>query len=359
MSDKKIIDIAGPGDSKVDIGSKPMIVGHKSMASDPMMREKQVEPEKPEAVAEETIEVPKVEPEPKSEPIEPPSVKQKTIEPLSEDNKPVEKAPDTKQTEEPEEIEKEEKPKTEEQVKSEKANAELDETALELEKEENLRKIIESKKYHVNIKQARGESKSWIYVLIGLVVSAIIVLFVLVDTGKLDIGVKLPFSIFGSESSSSEPESPKASESVTDTETSEALEEAQAIVVDKTKITEVDLLLRKPGDESLLPETASESFVEYMKEKLSVFECESETGGITISKVSTEFVSGGGGCEGGYAAFWYMKEGVWQELGTQDTIPCIDVIASAIPIEFIDGCFDETTGLTKANPNGSIVDYNQ
>ena len=142
MSDKKIVDIAGPTDTKVDIGSKPMIVGHKSMASDPMMREK----------TESKSDTPETPPEPssseaknpeqevvtsKAETIEPPSVKQKTIEPLTEENKPAEKAeqPVTPKPEDSDKAEVTDKP--EESEKSDKANAELDATALELEKEEN------------------------------------------------------------------------------------------------------------------------------------------------------------------------------------------------------------------------------
>ena len=42
MAQKKVNDVSAPSESKPDIGSKPMIVGHKSLASDPMVREKAV-----------------------------------------------------------------------------------------------------------------------------------------------------------------------------------------------------------------------------------------------------------------------------------------------------------------------------
>jgi len=202
MADKKIVDVASPTDSKVDIGSKPMIIGHKSMASDPMVREKQVNEAIPEASVEESKESTSTVPDtaPKddivsAEKVEPPSTKQKTIEPIVEEKKPEEKmvVSEELKAEEP----KPEEPKPVEPDKSEKAKEELDETALELEKEENLRKIIESKKYQVSIKQSRGENKSWIYVLIGLIITAVIALFILIDTGKLDVGFKLPFTLFG------------------------------------------------------------------------------------------------------------------------------------------------------------------
>lgn len=214
MAEKKIVDVTGPSEAKVDIGSKPMIVGHKSMASDPMMREKvDTNTETPEtSVGETKAPVPEIT-DMKSDLVEPPSVKQRTIEPLpdvnkSEVNKPAEKMPETAKSQETEAPEKSE---TDEEVKSDKATAELDETALALEKEENLRKIIESNKYHVNIKQSHGENKSWAYVVIGLIFTALIALFILVDTGKLDIGIKLPFSIFGSEQSQSNTAAPTES----------------------------------------------------------------------------------------------------------------------------------------------------
>ena len=353
MAEKKIIDVAGPTDAKVDIGSKPMIVGHKSMASDPMMREKlETAPETsdapPEASPGEVKEPVQEITETKSDTVEPPSVKQKTIEPLSEVNKPTEKAPETVVPEETE------KPKTDEQVKTEKANAELDKTALELEKEENLRKIIESKKYHVNIKQARGDSKSWIYIAVGLIVSALIALFVLVDTGKLDIGVNLPFSIFGNDSSSSAPNSSEVSKAPSINSEETTKDETAPVVVSQSKITEVDLLLKEPGDELKLPDTTPESFVEYMKGKLVAFECDSDTGGITVSKISDEFVSGGVGCEGGFSAVWYQNSEIWQEFGSQDTPPCTDVESLKIPIEFVATCIDMDTAKEKPNPNGSI-----
>lgn len=356
MAEKKIIDVAGPTDAKVDIGSKPMIVGHKSMATDPMMREKlETKTEKPE----ETTDTPsgdvktpeQAEVSAKPETIEPPSVKQRTIEPLADSNKPAEKIAEVQ---EPVETEKPDTPKTEDLEKSEKAKEELDETALELEKEENLRKIIESKKYHVNIKQARGDSKSWVYVLVGIIVSVIIALFILVDTGKLDIGVNLPFSIFGNENSNSQSDSSEIVQTPTVKVEETPTEKSESEVTTQSKITEVNLLLKEVGDEAQLPESTPDSFIEYMKEKLSKFDCDSSTGGITVTKISNDFVGGGVGCEGGFSAVWYQNSDIWQEFGSQDTPPCTDVESLKIPIEFVATCIDLETAKEKPNPNGSI-----
>lgn len=353
MAEKKIIDVAGPIEAKVDIGSKPMIVGHKSMATDPMMREKSdSKSEKAEAPTDTDTPSGDVKsPEQadvsnKTEAIEPPSVKQKTIEPLADESKPEEKTTEAQETANIE--------KTEDTEKSEKAKEELDETALELEKEENLRKIIESKKYHVNIKQARGDSKSWVYVLIGIIVSAIIALFILIDTGKLDIGVNLPFSIFGNENSNSQSDSSEIVQTPTVKVEETPTEKSEPEATTLRKITEVDLLLKEVGDEAQLPEITPASFIEYMKEKLSKFDCDSSTGGVTVTKISDEFVGGGVGCEGGFSAIWYQNSEIWQEFGSQDTPPCTDVESLKIPVEFIATCIDLETAKEKPNPNGSI-----
>lgn len=356
MTEKKIVDVAGPTDAKVDIGSKPMIVGHKSMVSDPMMREKldgtaetaQTSSEASSGEVKESVPTDNVT---NPEVVASPSVIQKTIKPLILENKPIEKIAEIKEITvkvNPETL------KTEGQDKSEKATAELDETALELEKEENLRKIIESKKYHVNIKQARAESKSWVYVLIGLIVSAVIALFILIDTGKLDVGFNLPFSIFGNDSSTSDSNLSETEKVPAVKEDETTTEEIAPTLTTLSKITEVNLLLKEPGEEAQLPENTPTTFIEYMREKLSKFDCDVESGGITITKVSDEFVGGGVGCEGGFSAVWYQKSDIWQEFGTQDTPLCNDVVNLKIPLEFIATCIDLETAKEKPNPNGSI-----
>lgn len=356
MAEKKIIDVASAADSKVDIGSKPMIIGHKSMATDPMVREKQEEELVP------TENAPKDEqektPESKSE-IEPPSAKQKALEPIADsntekqvdaDDKSVASKPDT----EPDK--KEEEPSGEE-----KKVEELDPVALQMEKDDKIRELISSKKYFVSIKQANsGSFKKWVFGLIFTILLAIAGLFVLIDTGTLDLGVKLPFTIFGEEKSLSS-SSDKAIEQPAQQQdaSEEKVEEATvAPVAEETNqlktITEVDILLTKVGDESDLPSTTPESFIDFVVSKLKTFECSVDNGGYRINKISDEFVSGQVGCEGGYAAYWYILDGQWQEFGTQDTPPCDDVEALKIPEEFLPVCIDIKTNIEKVNPNGSI-----
>ena len=355
MAEKKIIDVASAADSKVDIGSKPMIIGHKSMATDPMVREKQEElvstENAPKDVQEKTSEV-------KSE-IEPPSAKQKSLEPLadSKDEKPVavdDKSVEPKPDSEPDK--KEEEPDVEE-----KKAEELDPVALQMEKDDKIRELISRKKYFVSIKQANsGSFKKWVFGLIFTILLALIGLFVLIDTGTLDLGVKLPFTIFGEEKSLSSSSDKAIEQPAQQQDTSEEkVEEATvAPVAEETTqlktITEVDILLTKVGDESDLPNVTPESFIDFIASKLKTFECSVDSGGYRINKISDEFVSGLVGCEGGYAAYWYILEGQWQEFGTQDTPPCDDVEALKIPEEFIPVCIDTKTNIEKVNPNGSI-----
>lgn len=208
MAEKRIIDVASPTDTKTDIGSKPMIVGHKSMASDPMMREKDTADavlETPESTSSSTMES-----KAEEEKIAPPSATQKTLEPVKaevvENSKVPETESDTKPQGATKEVEKAdsvtaETNKSEEKTDEETAKKdEVDPLAIEMEKEEKLRKLIESKKYFVNIKQANsGSFKKWFFAVLGTTLVLLIGLFVLIDTKTLDLGIDLPFRIFGKE----------------------------------------------------------------------------------------------------------------------------------------------------------------
>lgn len=188
MADKKVIDVTQPKDAKVDIGSKPMIVGHKSMASDPMMREA----EEDKSHSEPTVEDPKIiEEVSKSDPvIAPPSERQKIIEPLKAKSEVVE---ETKKNSDV----KNDKAEVEGDENKSAEQAEIDPAALALEQEEVIRRLLEDKKYRVSIKQARNTNKMPLFVAVILLLVGAITAFILIDTKKLDIGVELPFSIFG------------------------------------------------------------------------------------------------------------------------------------------------------------------
>ena len=233
-SQKKVMDVAKPEETVPDIGSKPMIVGHKSLPIDPMV--------KSEAQNEETETSPAV--NDSKEAIATPSEKQKIIEPLSNEKKTANDASvkvDQK-TEEPElpkdskadELKQptasEEKinqtpdknvnPESPEPTEGEKEQKKIDPVALEMEKQDEIRKIIESKQYKVTVKQARRSNRTvTIVAFILVLLVGLATLFYLVDTEKLDIGIKLPFSIFNTQKDATQ-----TSESVTQPESSEALE---------------------------------------------------------------------------------------------------------------------------------------
>ncbi|MCA9324076.1 hypothetical protein KC992_03145 [Candidatus Saccharibacteria bacterium] len=252
--DKKVMDVASPEEAKTDIGSKPMIVGHKSMASDPMVREEEVE--KTSEEASEASASPEKQDEPK---LVPPSAKQKTIVPLKDQEK-EETSEESKEaastsTEEvndkpaPKEATAEKEPTPEKDSKiaesddeskddDKKDEKKIDPTAEAMEREEKLRKIIDSKKYNVNIKQAHGSRKGLVWALIGLLIAGLLGLFVAIDTGNLDLGFKLPFTIFGEKDESVQQN--VDSNTVPVTPNNQTVETQTALLQDSTKSFSVE-----------------------------------------------------------------------------------------------------------------------
>lgn len=200
--EKKFMDVAKPEDAKTDIGGKPMIIGHKSMASDPMVRDRTL-PEENEAQV--------IKPEVQ---VQPPSISQKTIDPPAETV--VGKKEEIKPNDS--ELKTVEKEDVNKEVASTAEDLKIDANAEAMEREDRIRKIIDSKEYRVNIKQARGASKKLIWILVGLLLLAVGALFYFVDTKKLDIGFDLPFSIFGEKEQSKNIENVKVEEQVKDSD---------------------------------------------------------------------------------------------------------------------------------------------
>ncbi len=207
MADKKSIDVTSPKDAKVDIGSKPMIVGHTSMATDPMVREKvpEVAEKKTEAQKSEEIKEPEI--TEKSE-LVPPSAKQKTLQPISDETVKEDAVTSKKDVIDDSGLVETKSVNSADDKKSDvttavkepseaKEEIKIDPVAANMEREENIRKIIDSKKYNVSIKQAHPKGKGTVYALIIFALLALAGLFVAIDTGKLNVGIALPFSIFG------------------------------------------------------------------------------------------------------------------------------------------------------------------
>lgn len=180
----KVMDVAKPGEAKPDTGTKPMVIGHRTMATDPTIKEN----------TEESVQ----------ENAEPAQRKKIKLEPLgdtnsgtveesetSSDSAATETASDdTKSTEETEAPVPQEPEKTE-QTEEQKKQSEDDE---KLEQEARLEEIIKSKEYVVPIKERSATSiKTFflsfiIVLLLGLLVGA-----ALIDAEIVDLGIELPF----------------------------------------------------------------------------------------------------------------------------------------------------------------------
>lgn len=260
-SSAKVFDVAKPGKGKMNIGSKPMIVGHKSLASDPMMRDENSVDKTEEPVPDKSvIQSSKVKIVPISDDIkasdDDKSANEKpsddtislddTLEPnpliedhimdsdeSSADDKKEAKTlnesdEDTKDTGEDElsdsdnvtdeeenteedistsdvsgdsgtEKTDQSSDKVAEEVESKKAK-EIDPAAIEMERADNLNKIIESKKYRLEIKEvASPRSRKNILIGVSAILVGIITIYVLIDLNVLDLGIKLPVRIFGKE----------------------------------------------------------------------------------------------------------------------------------------------------------------
>jgi hypothetical protein len=79
----------------------------------------------------------------------------------------------------------------------EEEKSQIDPVAAQMEKEDELQKLIASKKYFVSVKQARASNPLLtVLVLLLVVLAGLGTVFYLVDTDKLDVGFELPFSIF-------------------------------------------------------------------------------------------------------------------------------------------------------------------
>ena len=238
--EKKVFDVAKPGTTKPDMGSKPMIVGHKSSVTDPMVKKDGVpkdptdtpaiddKPDDAEKIAGSSTNV-KIEPvsedmkakimrtdekTTKTEDQKEGKVAEEKSEVKKTDTKPEDKQDDEKdtkpaakkevkpvetsqeKTKDKEVDSKDEKPSKEDAKKEEK----IDPAALAMEQEDNLNKIVNSRKYNVDVKEAKSNAmKTFLYVFFGLVVTGFVSLFVLIDTNVIDPGVELPFRIFGTE----------------------------------------------------------------------------------------------------------------------------------------------------------------
>ncbi len=263
----KVFDVAKPGTSKPDIGSKPMIIGHKSTVADPMMKEAGIEPKASDV--QKVSQSAGVKIEPVSDDMKdvqgPPvldsnvdAVKTVSDEP-AEDVKTVQvseqEGDDEKTTDAAVESDAEKADKTDEAVdepegasvapdtSSDKESPERTESSTDEQQDkpqkkpskttdndaaqhdDELQKLIASKKYKLNIKESRANPLKQLLLVAGFMVLALIAAFLLIDTKTIDTDIELPFHIFGKEEMTDKqsdlpPESPtpKAQEKTEDSE---------------------------------------------------------------------------------------------------------------------------------------------
>lgn len=350
----KVFDIAPASKRTPVTGSRPVIVGHKLEVKDPMVKDE----------------------EPTSEHIGPISKMAKTIMPIdasqtevkTEDNTESVQPEETKETAEelavveqkpngPEAQDKSQKPQ---EQKAEAQLVEKEKTAEEQEAEYQAKvdELVASKQYFIKVNAPnKSLGKKLLFPLIFLVLLA--GAYLAVDAELIETDVKLPYHFFKKTeiAEDSVATTPIATQEVAEEPSIKKKEETPTQSTASPLITETDLLLQKVGDEKQLPEAVSSEFIAYMKQRLTDFECEEASGGITVKKVSKAFASGLVSCEGGYAVVWYVKDDKWQELRTQDSVECPDLVVSKIPSEFISTCiedFEAETQVEKPNPNGSI-----
>lgn len=193
--EKKVMDVAKPGESKPDTGSKPMVVGHKFLTNDPDVKTDSETSDKEK------------DDDNSSEEVKP--NKKIVLAPISDDVKPedteseaVSDATEKATTEEKTEPVKESKTEDDKEEKEESgpepaSSAEDEQINIETEKaeqEERLNEIIKTKKYNVPIKaQNTAAIKSFLITFLLVTALGIIGLALLIDAELLDLGIDIPF----------------------------------------------------------------------------------------------------------------------------------------------------------------------
>lgn len=200
--EKKTFDVAKPGTEKLDIGSKPMVVGHKS-AGDPDVKEasdekKNEDAEKLMSHSKKTVIAPLSEEDKEEKPKEEKAeVSSEKTEDNVEPQEPEKKSEDKK--EEPQEAKKDQAESEKDEPSDDDEDAPKKEKTVDdiaLERERNLQELIKSKKYNVSIKEKRSSSVvTFLLSFFVVVVLGLILVALLVDAEVLDLGVELPFDL--------------------------------------------------------------------------------------------------------------------------------------------------------------------
>lgn len=204
-SDSKVFDVASPGSSKPETGSKPMVVGHKMM-QDPTVKSTDATEEKQAEIlttrSEKTIKPLAKSKEPKSDDsvelhedkktetrIEEAAVNESSTQDKITEAEPVAGEVAIEESKIPE------KPAAEQELNDEDVQLKLEDN-LEVEREDRLQEMIKSKEYYAPIQVASlSSAKTFLTTFFVVALVGLLVLVLLIDMEILDVGISLPFDI--------------------------------------------------------------------------------------------------------------------------------------------------------------------
>lgn len=222
-TEAKVFDVAEPEEAKLNIGAKPMVIGHKP-SSDPTIAVKDTATEeKAEAAEESSTPSKKIRIEPLSETVseekEDSVTEEKTTEPASssttEENTPS-------QTDES--ATKEDTPKVEVSAETiddtkerdfaaEAENQEQSAQDAESAREEKVEELVKSKKYHVTIKEKKDSAFGKVLAVLFAILVSIVGVYVLADADIIPGGELLPARFIGTDENVNEVETQEVNQS--------------------------------------------------------------------------------------------------------------------------------------------------
>lgn len=192
--ENKVFDVANPGSSKPETGSKPMVVGHKNMLDPTLKGPVESESASTESMAART---------------------EKTLNPIAKNSEEVSENTKNSESEsaiaadEKSEVETETAPdqasNTEPETTTEPVIEEPEKTAEEKKKseddlgvarEDKLQEMIKSKEYFAPINEASFSSFQLFFkTFVIVVLIGVVALVIMVDAEIIDVGVSLPFDL--------------------------------------------------------------------------------------------------------------------------------------------------------------------
>lgn len=234
----KAFDVVEPKDAKLDIGSKPMVIGHKSAADSTLATEQNdgdTQPTPKEEAAEPNTKV-RIEPlkeEEKSaattqDDVTKESNQQDTTKPPSDENGDAATKKDDVSSEEV---------KKDRDFVAEAENEEKNAQEAEAAREEKVEELKKSKKYHVSIKEKSDTAFGKIFALIFAVLVSVIGVYALADADIIPGGELLPMRFIGSNEKLNEVEVKEVKTSNGAEETAENETEGPVVKVIDNEVT--------------------------------------------------------------------------------------------------------------------------